>query len=73
MNDAPEAEYLADLDSITGLKELVQRAVQDLDVEDTPIWMELVLHGLSEQNKLGRSVLNTGHQFLRPVQFDVLQ
>lgn len=58
MSDAPAKEYDMQLNSISELKELVKRMISGIDEDEVPVWMELVLHGLAESNKLGRTVVN---------------
>jgi len=58
VGDDTTADYNSKLHKVSSLKELVMRMINDVSEEEVPVWMELVLHGLAESNKLGRSVLN---------------
>ena len=63
LTDDATSKYNAELKQIDSLKELVMRLVADVTEEETTVWMELVLHGLAESSKLGRSVLNERIRF----------
>jgi magnesium chelatase subunit I len=63
LSDGPEKGYDSALSSISGLKDLVKRSIEGVSDKEITPWMELVLHGLAESNKLGRSVLSTGVSF----------
>jgi len=55
--DAPDAAHHTALDRVPGLRELVTALHPEADGEELPAWMELVLHGLAETSRIGRSSL----------------
>lgn len=63
LGDESDKAYFESLDAIPGLRDLVLRMINDVDEAELSPWMELVLHGLAENNKLGRNVLHTGISF----------
>ena len=46
-----------------GLRELVKAKHTYLDATEVPLWMELVLHGLAEKSRIGRSTLAESTRF----------
>ena len=63
MSDATGSVYRHALDSVPGLRELVMSKHPYLAQEEQPVWMELVLHGLAETSRIGRSTLAEGTRF----------
>lgn len=61
--DAAARDYDKALISVTGLSDLIDRTIGGNESADRTVWMELVLHGLAEHNRLGRSILSTGVSF----------
>lgn len=61
--DATEAEYRKALDSVPGLKALVEKYVPGVGEEDRYTWMEFALHGLAEFSLINKSVLDDSVSF----------
>lgn len=55
--DAPDEAFATLLDGVPGLRDLVRARHGYLEPHEVPVWMELVLHGLAETSRLGRSDL----------------
>lgn len=55
LNDAPEEMYRKELDKVSGLKKLVEMA--GVPKENQYLFMELVLHGLSEFNIINKNLM----------------
>ncbi|RME07943.1 MAG: magnesium chelatase [Bacteroidetes bacterium] len=55
LNDAPEEEYRKELEKVSGLKRLVDKA--GVPEEHRYLFMELVLHGLSEFNVINKNLV----------------
>lgn len=64
LNDDSEKAYRKKLDGVAGLRKLVQAELPDaLSEEETYLYMELVLHGLSEMEVLNKDVLENSLSF----------
>lgn len=63
LNDASEADYKKALDGVAGLKKLVTSTVNNLNQEDTYLYMELVIQGLAEFDILNKDVLESSLSF----------
>ena len=63
LHDASDKLYRATLDEVPGLRELVKAKHAYLDATEVPLWMELVLHGLAEKSRIGRSTLAESTRF----------
>lgn len=62
INDSNDESYKEELDAIEGLKELVWK-IKSLDPKDLYVYMELVLHALSEFNVLNKEMMETHIKF----------
>ena len=63
MNEFSNKEYALQLQSVPGLKKLVQKYQSGLSPEASLFMMEFVLHGLAEYSLLSKHVLQSGVQF----------
>lgn len=63
LNDASDEDYHKALDGVAGLRKLVTTTLPDLNEEETYLYMELVLHGLSEYNILNKDILESSLNF----------
>jgi len=63
INDASDADYHKALDKVAGLRKLVTTTVANLTEAETYLFMELVLHGLSEFNVLNKDILESSLSF----------
>lgn len=63
LNDSPLEEYKKALTSVPGLKEFVKATIKPADEEESLLYMEFVLHGLSEFSQLSKHRLDAGMQF----------
>ena len=63
LRDANHKEYKKTLDSVSGLKDLVDFFHKDLDKDAKLFLMEFVLYGLSEYSMLSKHTLETGATF----------
>jgi len=63
LNEAPETHYRKQLDSIPGLKKLVDSYSKDLTTRACYLLMEFALHGLAEYSLLGKQAIQSGLQF----------
>jgi magnesium chelatase subunit I len=70
LNDAPEADYRAQLDAVAGLAKFVE--ARQVPPADKYLFMELVLHGLTEFDALSRSFIE-GHFNFRDLLADMLR
>lgn len=61
--DLDEKSYRQALDSVPGLKKLVQKYNPNISQDDGYMMMEFVLHGLSEYSMLGKNILEDGLSF----------
>lgn len=57
-----DATYRAKLDSVDGLSELVDRYIPDAG-DDRYVWMELILHGISEFSMISKLVVDSAISF----------
>ncbi len=55
--DSADALYRSTLEDVPGLRDLVVAKHAYLDDAEITVWMEFVLHGLSEMSRIGRSTL----------------
>ena len=62
LNDASDKDYQKALDSVAGLRKLVESHTQ-ASGEEIYTYMELVLHGLTESNVLNKEILEAQIQF----------
>lgn len=62
-SNASDKAYLAALDGVDGLLDLVRGQHDYLDAEEVPLWAEFVLHGLAEHSRLGRTVATDATHF----------
>ena len=62
LNDASDKDYHKALDSVAGLRKLVESYTQ-ASGEEVYTYMELVLHGLTESNVLNKEILEAQIQF----------
>ena len=63
VDDLPLAEYKKNLNSVTGLKELVKKMHPRLSENQQLLLMEFVLHGLAEFSQLNKGFLDNGFAF----------
>lgn len=63
LNNLTDFEYRKALDSVPGLKDLVKTYVKGVQPGEEYIFMEFVLHGMSEFSLLSKSKLERGLQF----------
>jgi magnesium chelatase subunit I len=63
MNSFSNEEYKKSLHSVPGLKELVNDLTKPKDEEEEALFMEFILHGLSEFSQLSRHRLEKGVEF----------
>ncbi len=63
LNNFTDEEYREKLNSVPGLKKLVETTIKDLEEKEKYVFMELVLHGLAENSLLSKFSLETGLQF----------
>ncbi len=63
INDSTDKDYRKALDGVSGLRKLVESKVKDLSDDDLYIYMELVLHGLSEFNVISKDILSNSLSF----------
>lgn len=63
MLELNQKEYADKLESVTGLKKLVNELHPSLNKEDKLVFMEFALHGLADFSLIGKNRLETGHQF----------
>lgn len=63
MDEAPDKEYIALLEGIPPLQQLIDRYQPEVAPADRPFLAELVLWGLAEHKKLGRDRFTEGYQF----------
>lgn len=62
-NELPEAAYRKQLESVSGLKDLVAERFPNSPADEQYFLMEFLLHGLAEFSRLNKQVLTTGVQF----------
>lgn len=62
LNDASDKDYQKALDGVAGLRKLVETTLK-LKGKDAYIYMELVLHGLSEFNVINKDILESSFSF----------
>lgn len=65
INDAPDTEYINTLKSVAGLDKLTM-GYMPADGQ-VPVFMELVLHGLSESEVIGKNILENSLNFSDPL------
>jgi magnesium chelatase subunit I len=63
LDDATDAEYKQQLDSIIPLRALIAKYQPDVAPEDIYFMKEFVLWGLVEYNKLSKDRIVKGYQF----------
>ena len=63
VDDLPEKEYKAALNSIPGLKSVVKQFHPALSENQQFLLMEFLLHGLSEFSQISKSFLDNGFTF----------
>jgi magnesium chelatase subunit I len=63
LTDTNDKEYTANLDAVTGLRDLVLAKVIDVKKAEMNTWMEFVLHGLAAYSLLSKFQLEEGSQF----------
>lgn len=63
LNDMSNKDYQEALDNVAGLRKLVEDKYADLDQESTYLYMELVVHGLSEVEVLNKDILESSLSF----------
>ncbi|MBC8048066.1 MAG: magnesium chelatase, partial [Fimbriimonadaceae bacterium] len=63
LNDVTDSDYRHALESVPGLKKLVEKYYPKLSGNDKFFMMEFVLHGLAEYSLLSKHVLEMGLQF----------
>ena len=61
MNDLPTKEYQKSLDSVPGLKELINQYHSSADANTKYFLMEFALHGLAEYSLLSKNKIRMGH------------
>lgn len=72
MNDDSETDYRKKLDGIAGLKKFITRHVEEeLNEEETYLYMELVLQGLAEMEVLSKDIMENSLSF-RDILADML-
>ncbi|MGB0850649.1 MAG: AAA family ATPase [Bacteroidia bacterium] len=62
-NDASDKEYGRILNSVDGLALFIDEHMPDIHPNEKMLWMEFVLHGLSEYSKLSKHQMDEGLQF----------
>lgn len=62
-SDIPQKDYLAELEKIPGLAEMINRFCPDIDQQEKPFFMELALHGLAEFSLISKKHNARGLQF----------
>ena len=67
MNDMSSSEYLDSLEKVAGLRKFVERHFKEANKENTPTYMELVLHGLSSLNVLSKDIVEASMSFSDPL------
>jgi magnesium chelatase subunit I len=65
INDAPDTEYVSTLKSVAGLDKLTMGYMPAEG--QVPAFMELVLHGLSESEVIGKNILENSLNFSDPL------
>lgn len=63
LRDTPEQDYAALLDSVRGLRKVVQAHAKNLTPHEELLLMEFVLHGLAETSQLNKHQLERGVSF----------
>ncbi len=63
LNDSDDKEYRKMLDSVAGLRKLVEGYQKDAKGEEIYAYMELVLHGLSEFNVINKDIMEASLSF----------
>lgn len=63
LNQISDADYGNALNQVPGLKEIVNKYIKTADAKSVLLWMEFLLHGLSEYSLLSKYRLETGTQF----------
>jgi magnesium chelatase subunit I len=62
LNDSRDADYRKALDSVVGLKKMVEAELK-LSGDELYTYMELLLHGLSEFNIVNKDLINSNFTF----------
>ncbi len=65
LNDASDANYKKSLHKVAGLLTLVEKSA--VEEKERLVFMELVLHALSEYQIIGKDIMTTGQQFSDPL------
>ncbi|NMM50296.1 P-loop NTPase family protein [Marinigracilibium pacificum] len=63
LNEASESDYREKLNSVPGLKKLVDDNIKGLSEDEKFLFMEFALHGLAEYSMLSKKKLIKGHTF----------
>lgn len=63
LNDSSDADYEKALNKVAGLNKLVKSKMPNLNDKELLIYMELVLHGLSEFNVISKEILERSLSF----------
>ena len=61
LNDSSDREFREQLESVAGLRKLVEKA--GIDAKEVPLYMELVLHGLAEFNVINKDFVESRFSF----------
>ena len=62
LNDASDADYQAALDKVSGLRKLAKEFTE-VEGDELYLYMELILHGLSESNVINKDTLESSLTF----------
>ncbi|QQS34577.1 MAG: magnesium chelatase [Ignavibacteriales bacterium] len=62
-NNVSRNDYEKSLKQVPGLKEIVKKYVKGVDENSAFLWMEFLLHGMSEYSLLSKYRIETGIQF----------
>lgn len=63
LNDSSDKDFRKTLDSIAGLRKLVETSLKEVKGDAVYTYMELALHGLSEFNVINKDILESSFSF----------
>lgn len=63
LNGLKDSDYDKTLKQVPGIKEIVKKYIKNTDDKSILLWMEFLLHGMSEYSLLSKYRLETGIQF----------
>jgi magnesium chelatase subunit I len=61
--DDSEKDYRKKLSAVPGLVAIVEENIEKVGKDEIYIWMEFVLHALSEHSQIGKQAIDTGSKF----------